>query len=114
MPGLSAYVIAAVILLAAAPVSAQSLEQLDIARGETLAQKLCVNCHQVAPDAEGAVLVDVPGFREVANRPFMTREKVESYVLSPHPAMPRVQFTRDELSDISAYIMSLREPGESE
>jgi len=109
MPGLSVCLSVVVMLLAAVPASAQSLEKLDIANGERLAQKLCVNCHQVAPDATGPVLADVPGFPTVANRPGMTAEKIEAYVLSPHPAMPTIQFTRAELADISAYIMSLRE-----
>jgi mono/diheme cytochrome c family protein len=93
----------------AATATAQSLEKLDAANGERLARKLCVNCHQVAPDSTDPVLADVPGFREVANRAGMTRAQVEVFVLNPHPPMPQVQLTREELSDISAYIMSLRE-----
>ncbi len=109
MPALRVSLSVFLTLIAAGSASAQSLEKLDIANGERLAQKLCVNCHQIAPDAEGTVLTDVPGFAEVANRSGMTREKVEAYVLSPHPAMPTIQFTRDELTDIAKYIMSLRE-----
>jgi len=99
----------AVMIFAALPAVAQPLHTLDIANGEALAQRLCVNCHQIKPDAAGTMLSDVPGFSEVANRPGMTREKIEAYVLSPHPAMPTIQFSREELTDISAYIMSLRE-----
>jgi len=113
MRGLSVCLIAAVLLMAA-PAAAQSLEELDVAKGERLARALCVNCHQVADDPSSTVIADVPGFVEVANRRAMTREKIEAYVLSPHPAMPTIQFTRDELSDISAYIMSLREEDEAE
>lgn len=109
MPALSVCLSVALMLFAAASASAQPLEKLDVANGERLAQKLCVNCHQVAPDDTGTVLADVPGFPAVANRSGMTREKIEAYVLSPHPAMPTIQFTRDELADVSAYIMSLRE-----
>lgn len=98
-----------ILLVAGAPAAAaQSLEKVDAANGERLVRKLCVNCHQVAPDSGDPVLADVPGFREVANRPGMTREAIETFVLNPHPPMPQVQLTRDELSDISAYIMSLR------
>lgn len=99
----------AAIVLAVVPAYAQSLQKLDIANGERLTRALCVNCHQVAPDGTGTMLVDVPGFAEVANRSGTTRKSIEAYVLSPHPAMPQVQLTRDELADISAYIMSLRE-----
>jgi mono/diheme cytochrome c family protein len=99
----------AAVLFSAAPAYAQSLEKLSVMEGERLARALCVNCHQVAPDGTGTALSDVPGFAAVANRPDMTHEAIESYVLSPHPAMPQIQFTRDELADISAYIMSLRE-----
>ncbi len=109
MPALSVCLSVALMLFAAAPAAAQTLEKLEIANGERLAQKLCVNCHQVAPDAAGTVLADVPGFVEIANRPGMTRERIEVYVLEPHPAMPTIQFTRAELEDIAAYIISLRE-----
>ncbi len=109
MPGLSVCLSVVVMLMAAAPATAQSLSALEIANGERLARKLCVNCHQVAPDDVDRVLVDVPRFVEVANRPFITRDKIEAYVLSPHPAMPKVNVSRDELAEISAYIMSLRE-----
>ncbi len=108
MPSLMPCVLAAGLLLAAMPAQAQPLEKLDVASGERLARALCVNCHQVAPDGAGAVLTDVPGFAAVANRPDMSREAIEAYVLSPHPAMPEIQMTRDELADIAAYIMSLR------
>jgi mono/diheme cytochrome c family protein len=114
MRALSVCLSVALLLFAATPAFAQSLEKLDVANGERLAQKLCVNCHQVAPDESGTVLADVPGFPAIANRPGMTRAKIEAYVLSPHPAMPTIQFTRDELADISAYIMSLREEDEAE
>jgi len=109
MSSLRVSVVIAATLVSAAPAQAQSLEKLSVMEGERLARALCVNCHQVAPDGSGTALSDVPGFAEVANRPDMTREAIESYVLSPHPAMPQIQFTRDELADISAYIMSLRE-----
>jgi len=94
---------------AAPPASAQALETLDIANGEALAQRLSVNCHQIKPDATETMLSDVTGFSEVTNRPGMTAEKIEASVLSPHRAMPTIQFSREELTDISAYIMSLRE-----
>ncbi len=109
MPALRLYLSVVLMLFAAAPASAQTLEQLDIADGEQLAEMLCVNCHQVAQDEPGAVMADVPGFVAIANRPGMTAEKIEAYVLDPHPAMPRIQFTRAELEDIAKYIMSLRD-----
>lgn len=114
MRALSVCLSVALALFAAAPAFAQSLEKLKVADGERLAQKLCVNCHQVAPDGSGPVLSDVPGFPVVANRPGMTAEMIEAYVLSPHPAMPTIQFTRDELADMSAYIMSLRKEDEAQ
>ncbi len=109
MPRLYACLLMAAVLCGANAAAAQSLDGVDAANGERLARALCVNCHRVAPDGAGAVLADVPGFAEVANRPDTTRETIQAYVLSPHPAMPQIQFTRDELADISAYIMGLRE-----
>jgi len=109
MSGLRVCLYMIVLVLAAGPAAAQSLEALDVSNGERLARKLRVNCHEVAPDSADPVLADVPGFREVANRPGATRAQVAAFVLNPHPPMPQVQLTRQELSDITAYIMSLRE-----
>lgn len=112
MSGLRVCLCVFVALTAAGPATAQTIEALDEANGERLARALCVNCHQVAPDSGDPVLSDVPGFREIANRPGTTRDAIEAFVLNPHPPMPQVQLSRDELADISAYIMSLRDDAE--
>lgn len=81
----------------------------DPANGLALARSLCVNCHQVEPGASDRVLADVPTFREIAHWPGITAKRIEGFILDPHPAMPQVQLTREELADLAAYILSLQE-----
>jgi mono/diheme cytochrome c family protein len=82
----------------------------DIASGGALARQLCVNCHVVAPGEAGtAVTAGIPSFKAVANKPGQTVEKVQDFVLNPHPPMPQVQLTNIELANLAAYILSLKD-----
>lgn len=79
-------------------------------QGLAIASKLCSNCHAVTPDG-GAVrsAAAAATFAEIANRAAQTPERLEGFMLSPpHPTMPQVQLTRDEIAAIAAYILSLR------
>lgn len=89
--------------------AAQSGAAADRATGKTLAQKLCVNCHIVAPGENAApVTAGVPSFAAIAAKPEQTAEKVGAFILNPHPPMPEVQLTNRERGDLAAYIMSLK------
>lgn len=79
----------------------------DPENGRTLARSLCVNCHQVEPGASERILADVPTFSEIAAWPDITPQKLQGFMIEPHPAMPTVQLTRDELADLAAYILTL-------
>jgi mono/diheme cytochrome c family protein len=81
-------------------------------RGLQLATKLCSNCHDVdgksAPVQSAAA---ASSFASAANRPGQTSDRLEGYMLEPpHPAMPQVQLTREEIKDIAAYILTLKKP----
>ena len=53
--------------------------------------------------------VDVPSFREIANKAAGTI--MGRIVLPSHP-MPEIPLTTREIADLAAYIMTLRDPGE--
>jgi hypothetical protein len=57
-------------------------------QGETLAKRWCTGCHLVAGDQKNAT-TEAPPF-------------------DPHPKMPNMELSRDEASDIAAYIKTLR------
>lgn len=79
--------------------------------GKALAQKLCVNCHIVDAGASGTAPVGPPPFPVIANRPGQTAERVRGMLIQPHPPMPDIHLTNEEINDIVAYLDSLRASG---
>ncbi len=79
----------------------------DAQNGRALAERLCVTCHAMVPEAAGG-RPDVPSFLVIARMPNMTPERLAGAIVLPHPAMPDVALTRAELRDIIAYITSLK------
>ena len=82
----------------------------DPASGHKLAERLCVSCHAIGGGASGPMRADVPGFTSIANRPGQTSEAIAGKIVVPHPEMPQIQLTRNEIASLAAYIMSLRKP----
>jgi mono/diheme cytochrome c family protein len=78
----------------------------DPAHGEVLAKRWCASCHIVANDqTRGAD--NVPAFASIAKMPGFTAEKIAQFLMDPHPKMPDMQLSRDEATDLGAYIASL-------
>lgn len=94
--------------------SAQSLKPPDrvpnVGNGRQLSVRLCTNCHIVAPDAAGASGQQAPSFALIARKPGQTAEQVAGAIIIPHPDMPAVSLTMQEIRDVVAYIMSLKPP----
>jgi len=80
----------------------------DIARGTTLARKLCTTCHLIGETPEHPVPADVPSFASIANRPGQTLDHLSTWLTSPHPPMPNLNLTRTEIRDLAGYVFSLR------
>jgi mono/diheme cytochrome c family protein len=84
-------------------------EAADAARGKELARSLCTNCHIVGPgEARGVVNADIPSFMAIAAKEGQSEDRIKGAVINPHPVMPNVQLTKQELDAIAAYIMSLK------
>lgn len=82
----------------------------DAKTGKAIAEKLCVGCHIVGPEAAGkTVPADVPSFTTIANKPGQTAQVIAGAIVVPHPPMPQIQLTREEIGDIAAYILTLRQ-----
>ena len=81
----------------------------DAKSGKELASKLCVGCHIVGPEASTAsVPADVPSFERIANQPGQTTRAIAGAIVVPHPPMPQIELTREEIGDVAAYILTLR------
>ncbi|WP_372423204.1 c-type cytochrome [Salinarimonas chemoclinalis] len=78
----------------------------DAAEGRAIAERWCASCHLVSPDQETAV-DGVASFREVAARGPLEDGALETFLADPHPAMPDMALTREEISDLATYIESL-------
>lgn len=76
-------------------------------QGETLAKRWCAGCHLVAADQKSAT-TDAPPFAAIAKRPDFDAAKIAFFLLDPHPKMPNMEISRDEASDIAAYMATLK------
>jgi mono/diheme cytochrome c family protein len=84
----------------------------DPAHGQDLAGRLCSNCHLVGTGQQRHANVDVPSFREIANKEAQTEGTIMAHIALPKHPMPTIPLTTRELADLAAYIMSLRDPGD--
>ena len=87
----------------------------DAGAGRDLALEACTGCHVVSNDQPFAPLLKgSPDFREIANRPNVTaaslRRTIAALPLVPRKGrMANPHLTEDQLADVTAYIMTLRE-----
>jgi mono/diheme cytochrome c family protein len=80
----------------------------DADAGREIAAKLCANC-QVTEAAPGTTdRRHIPAFQSIAERPTTTPERLASAIILPHPEMPGIPLTRQEIRSLIAYIMSLK------
>lgn len=77
----------------------------DIIAGYTVAQRWCASCHEIEKGRfrdEG-----VPSFAVIAGRPRTTTMSLDGVLSTPHHRMPGY-LMRQEIADVSAYIVSLK------
>ncbi len=96
------------LLLLATGAQGQSLKQASSIAGEAFARKLCSSCH-LMPSASGpSATVGIPSLSAIANRRGQTGENIANVLVKPHPPMPDIQLTRQEIHDILAYLETIR------
>jgi mono/diheme cytochrome c family protein len=77
----------------------------DIQMGYIVAQRSCSSCHEIE---KGRFRSDLkPSFTTIAARPGTTMMSLEILLTNPHYRMPDY-LTRQEIADVSAYILSLK------
>jgi mono/diheme cytochrome c family protein len=75
--------------------------------GQTLAERWCASCHLVTPWQTQAS-ADVPSFGSIANKTEQL-DWLVGFLADPHPPMPTLSPTRQEIQDLVAYFEFLRE-----
>jgi cytochrome c len=102
-------VVSTVVALCALVAVAHAQTRPEIARGRSIAERLCVGCHAIDGGTGGTYRkTDVPSFRAIANRPNRTPERIGAFIMTPHTPMPAVPLTLAEINDLTAYILSLK------
>ena len=103
--------------LAALTSAAQGQETGDPQAGQVVAAEQCAGCHAVLPgqgvstdpdplpfDGAGAL-----AFEDIANTPGVTTMALSAWMASNHPTMPQILLEDDDLQDVIAYILSLKD-----
>ena len=93
-------------LLGAACVWAGVANAGEAVEGQKIAERWCVSCHAVS--AKSTARDSAPPFGVLARDGVYDRERLLQLLTDPHPPMPRVHLSRDELDDVISYIHSLR------
>lgn len=77
-------------------------------RGAAIAQQVCSQCHDIGLWQGPEVPVNAPAFRDIARRPETTPERLAAWMAKSHAVMPNYMFTEPDVSDLAAFIASLR------
>lgn len=81
----------------------------NLANGERIAKTWCAACHRVSSNAPTLGANDgVPTFSSIAQMGSTTEASLAAFLSTSHARMPDYSLTRDEIADVSAYILSLR------
>jgi mono/diheme cytochrome c family protein len=98
---------------------AQDIAPGAVAAGREFASKTCANCHVVAEDQKSEPILkpSAPSFAQIAARSELTESSLRDFLANPHGEarrtsnMPSFAMSSRQISEIIAYIFSLRPQG---
>lgn len=76
--------------------------------GQRLAANTCSGCHQIDFRFRNSTSDPIPSFQAIAAMPSTTMLSLNVFLRTSHNVMPNIQLTETEISDVGAYILSLR------
>jgi mono/diheme cytochrome c family protein len=88
--------------------SASAQESGNAAAGARFARTACGSCHATEARQADSPNAHAPAFQVIANMPSMTGTALTVWLRTSHPTMPNLQLTSAEITDVIAYIQSLR------
>ena len=77
----------------------------DPAAGKRLTEQWCTTCHVVGSGNRGTDAA--PALPVIAQQKGKDPQWVKTWLASPHPPMPNLNLSRQEIDDIAAYLASL-------
>jgi cytochrome c len=99
---------AALAFIAAASSSATDVAAASATSGKVLVQQSCMSCHAIAPGQQSPN-PKAPAFAAVANEPSATPYSLRIFLQTTHTTMPNFVIKSDDIDDIVAYIVSLKQ-----
>jgi mono/diheme cytochrome c family protein len=81
----------------------------DANAGHAVARTWCESCHVVDAAQKRATAAGAPTFAAVAAMPSTTAPSLHVFLMAPHPPMPDFQLSRQQVDDVTAYILSLKQ-----
>jgi len=77
-------------------------------KGYQLAAKFCKSCHLIDGNSADTAPVGPPPFSWIANKAGQTTDRIKGSLIQPHPPMPDMHLSNDEIMNIIAYLDTLR------
>jgi mono/diheme cytochrome c family protein len=99
----------AIFILIAAATAGEAQERGDTRKGRSFARRVCAECHAVLPSKTISPNAKAPTFKAVANTPGMTATALAVWLRTSHPTMPNLIIDPEDMDDVIAYILSLRD-----
>jgi mono/diheme cytochrome c family protein len=97
-------------VLGAVAATAQAQDIGDIRQGRQLAVDVCARCHAVGAGQARSPVAAAPGFEAIAKTPGMTVAVLNFWLTAQADrTMPLLVLTSQQVRDVSAYILSLRQ-----
>ena len=96
----------------AALVATSAPAQQDVGNPEAgfaVASEICASCHAVSREQDMSPILEAPRFEDVANNPGMTAMALFAWMTTSHPTMPNIVLEPEELRNVVAYILSLKQ-----
>src|ERR1700730_4827083 len=76
--------------------------------GRHLAETVCSACHKIEAYSQGpGPNPNAPNFVDISLMPSMSELAIKVFLRSPHPSMPNIILSSEEIDSIAAYIKSL-------
>jgi mono/diheme cytochrome c family protein len=95
-------------LLACVSQEVRAQEIGDAAAGRQLAERWCASCHVVTAKADSGTSNGAPTFVAIGRAKSTTYLSMRAFLQTPHDRMPDLHLSRDEVDDLTAYLLSLR------
>jgi mono/diheme cytochrome c family protein len=87
--------------------TAAGAQTVDPSIGRRLAETVCSECHQIDVGSPPGSNPAAPSFVDISRMPSMTELAIKVFLRSPHPHMPDIILSPEEIDSIAAYIVGL-------